>query len=176
MFLGVSSSVFGVNNPEDLSVRLLGVQPLPTHKDGGDPVGGVGDLHAVQQPARTQACVVVLHLHPEQLTHVQHLQDKAVRLLALKQVSKLLPELPAARVTVGAVERDEDVGVGAGALLVRRDDDDLVLDRHQAAGLAGEALHRARALEGHELVPLGREWDLSVARKNVPEWMGGEDG
>ena len=53
-------------------------------------------------------------------------------------------------------------------------DDDLVLDRHQASGLAGKALHCARALKGHELVTLGQQRDLSVAHKYVSGWIGGE--
>lgn len=67
------SLVLWVEDPEDLSVRLLGVQPLSTQEDGGDTVGRVGDLHAVQQPAGAEAGVVVLHTYPQQLTHVQHL-------------------------------------------------------------------------------------------------------
>lgn len=165
---GIKILIFWVEDPGELPVRPLGVQPLPAEEDGGDAAGRVGDLHAVQQPAGTEAAVVVLHAHLQQLPHVQHLQQEAVRLLALEKVAELLPQLPAARVAVGAVDGEEDVGVGARPLLVARDDDDLVLDGHQAAGLAGEALHGLCALKGQEFVPLWREGDLGVANEDVP--------
>lgn len=163
--------VFRVQGSGDLSVRPISVQPLPTEEDGGDTVGRVRDLHTVQQPAGAQAGVIVLHSYLLQLSHVQHLQQETVRLLTFKKVAKLLPQLPAARVAVGAVDGDENVGICARSLLVARDDDDLVLDGHQASSFAGEALDGLCALEGEEIVPLWRERDEGVAAEDVP---GGE--
>lgn len=152
-----------------MSVSPFGVQPLPTEEDGGDAVGRVGDFHAVQQPARVHARVVVLHPDLLQLPHVQHFQQESVRPPAFEEVAKLLPQLAAARVPVGAVDGDENVGVRAGPLLVPRDDDDLVLDGHQTPGLAGEALDGLCALKRQELVSLVGQRDAGVAAEDVPE-------
>lgn len=157
-----------MEDPGELPIRPLGVQPLSAEEDGGDAAGCVGDLHTVQQPAGTQATVVVFHTNLQQLPHIQHLQQEAVRLLALKKVAELLPQLPAARVTIGTINGEKDVGVSTCPLLVASDDDDLVLHRHQAAGLAGEALHGLCALEGQEFVPLWRKGDLCIANEDVP--------
>lgn len=151
-----------------MSVSPFGVQPLPTEEDGGDAVGRVGDLHAVQQPARVHARVVVLHPDLLQLSHVQHFQQESVRPPAFKEVAKLLAQLAAARVPVGAVDGDENVGVRARPLLVSRDDDDLVLDGHQTSGLAGEALDGLCALKRQELVSLRGQRDAGIAAEDVP--------
>ena len=160
--------IFRVEDPEDLPVSPLSVQPLPAEKDGGDAVGRVGDLHAVQQPAGTQTGVVVLHPDFLQLSHVQHLQQEAVRLLALEEVAELLPQLPTARIPIGAVDGDEHVGIGPRSLLVACDHDDLVLDGHQASSLTGKALQGLCALEGQEIVPLRRKRDEGIAGEEVP--------
>lgn len=101
-----------------------------------------------------QARIVVLHSHLLQLSHVQHLQHEAVRPISLEEVAQLLPQPSPTRIAVGAEDGDEDVGVGARSFLVARDDDNLVLDGHQAAGLAGKALDGFGALEGQEVVSL----------------------
>lgn len=151
-----------------MSVSPFGVQPLPTEEDGGDAVGRVGDFHAVQQPARVHARVVVLHPDLLQLAHVQHFQQEPVGAPALEEVAKLLPQLAAARVPVRAVDGDGNVGVRARPLLVARDDDDLVLDGHQTPGFAGEALHGLCALKGQEVVSLVGQGDAGVAAEDVP--------
>ena len=110
----------------------------------------------------------MLHGDPEQLAHVQHLQDEAVRVAALEKVPELLPELPLARVSVDAVYGDEDVGVGAGLLHVPGHDDDLVPDGNQVAHLAREAFDGLVGLKGLELVLLGCQGNLGVAVEEVP--------
>lgn len=160
--------IFWVEDPGNPSVGPFGVQPLAAEEDGGDAVGRVGDLYPVQQPARVHAPVVVLHPDLLQLSHVQHFQQEPVRPPALEEVAELLAQLAAARVPVGAVDGDEDVGVRPRPLLVARDDDDLVLDGHQASGLAGEALHGLSALECEELVSFGGQGDPGVAAEDVP--------
>lgn len=113
-------------------------------------------------------------LHPDflQLSHVQHLQQETVRLLTLEEVAELLPQLPTARISIGAVDGDENVGVRPRSLLVACDHDDLVFDGHQAPSLTGKALQGLCALEGQEIVPLRRERDEGFAGEEVP---GGED-
>lgn len=142
-FLGARRKflIFWVEEPGELPICPLAVQPLSAEEDGGDAAGRVGDLHTVEQPAGTQTTVVVFYAHLQQLPHIQHLQQEAVCLLALKKIAELLPQLPAARITISTVDGEKDVGVGTRRLLVASDDNDLVLDGHQAAGLAGEALH-----------------------------------
>lgn len=66
---------------------------------------------------------------------------------------ELLGKLPPTGVAVGAKDGDEDIGVGARALLVARDNDELVFYRYEALGLAGEALDELGAFEGLELIP-----------------------
>lgn len=160
--------IFWVEDPGNVSVSPFGVQPLPTEEDGGDAVGRVGDLHAIQQPARVHARVVVLHPDLLQLPHVQHFQQESVRPPAFEEVAKLLPQLAAARVPVGAVDGDINVGVRARPLLLARNDDDLVLDGHQTSGLAGEALDGLCALKRQELVSLRGQRDPGVAAEDVP--------
>lgn len=162
-------SVSGVEHAHDLPVGLAGVQPLPALEDCCHRVGRVRHLHALQVPPAVAAAVVVLHLDPQQLPEVQHLQDEAVRAASLEKVAQLLPQLPLARVAVGAVDGEEDVGVGARTLRVPGDHDDFVLDRHQVADFAGEALDGLEALERQELVPFGCQRDLCVAVEEIPE-------
>lgn len=151
-----------------MSISPLAVQPFPTEEDGGDAVGRVGDFHAVQQPARFHARVVVLQPHLLQFSHVQHFQQESVRPAAFEEVAKLLAQLAAARVPVGAVDGDENVGVRSRPLLVARDDNDLVLDGHQTTGLAGKALDGLCALKRQELVSLRGQRDPGVAAEDVP--------
>lgn len=160
--------IFWVEDPGNVSVSPFGVQPLPTEEDGGDAVGRVGDFHTIQQPARVHARVVVLHSDLLQLPHVQHFQQESVCPPAFEEVAKLLPQLAAARVPVGAVDGDENVGVRARPLLLARNDDDLVLDGHQTSGLAGEALDGLCALKRQELVSLRGQRDPGVAAEDVP--------
>lgn len=162
------SLIFRVEGPGNVSVSPFGVQPLPTEEDGRDAVGRVGDFHAIQQPARVHARVVMLHPDLLHLSHVQHFQQESVRLPAFEKVAKLLPQLAAARVPVGAVDGDENVGVRARPLLVARDDDDLVLDGHQTSGLASKALDGLCTLKCQELVSLGGQRDPGVAAEDVP--------
>lgn len=150
-----SSSVPRVEDALDLPVGLAGVQPLPAVEDGGDRVGGVGHLDALQIPAAVGAVVVVLHFDPQQLPEVQHLHHKAVRAASLEQVAELLPQRPLARVAVDAKDGDENVGVRASSFHVPGDDDDFVLDGDELADFAGEALDRLETLKGHELVFFG---------------------
>lgn len=111
----------------------------------------------------------MLHAEFLHLSHVQHFQQEAIRLLPFEEVAKLLPQLPAARISVGAVDGDENIGVGSCSLLVTCDDDDLVLNGDQASSFAGEALKCLGALEGHWVVSLSGERDESVAAEDVPE-------
>lgn len=157
-----------MEDPGKLPICPLGVQPLSAEEDGGDAAGCVSDLYTVKQPAGTQATVVVFYTHLQQLPHIQHLQQEAVCLLALEKVAELLPQLPTARVTIGTINGEKDVGVSTRPLLIAGDNDDLVLDGHQAAGLAGEALHGLCTLEGQEFVPLWRKGDLGIANEDVP--------
>ncbi len=134
-------------------VRFVFVQPFPTNEDRRHSVGRVCNLDPAQKPPGTESGVIVLHVHAEQIAQVQQFQNKPVRLAALKQVLELLGKLPLAGVAVGAEDGDEDIGVGACALLVARDSDELVFYRYEALGLAGEALDELSALESLELVP-----------------------
>lgn len=111
----------------------------------------------------------MLHLNFLQLPHVQHFQQETVCVPSFKKVPKFLTQLPAARISIGAVDRDENIGICACSFLIARNDDDLVLDGHQASSFAGEALNGLCALEGQEIVPLWREWDSGIANKDVPE-------
>lgn len=123
-------------------------------------------------PPAVGAAVVVLHLDPLQLPEVQHLQDEAVRAASLKKVAELLPQLTPARVSVGAVDGEEDVGVGARTLHIPGDHDDFVLDRHQVADFAGEALDGLEAFERQELLLFSCQRDLCVAVEEIPEEEG----
>lgn len=164
-------SVSGIQHSLDLPVCFSSVQPLPTHENGGHPVGSVGDLHTLQVPACFGASVVMLHPHPQELPQVQHLQHEAVGVASLKQVAELLLQGAFARVPVDPVDGDEDVGVGASAFHVTGDNDDLVLHRHQAPHLTGEALHGLGAFKGLEVILFGREGDLCITVKCVPVWQ-----
>lgn len=148
-----------------MSIGFIFVQPLSTNEDGGHPVGGVGDLHTLQEPAGRRARVVVLHSDPQEFPQIQHLQQESVRLSAFKQVPELLLERSLPWVSVDAVERDEDVGVGGGFLHVSGDDDYFVFDGNQTADFAGETLHGFGALERHELVFLGCQRNPCVTRE-----------
>ncbi len=88
---------------------------------------------------------------------------------ALKQVLELLGKLPLAGVAVGAEDGDKDIGVGACALLVACDNDELVFYRHEALGLAGEALDELTALESLELVPFRGKRDGGDTTEDIPE-------
>ena len=160
--------VLWIEHSLDLPVRLGHVQPLPTLEDGGHRVGGVGHLDTLQEPAGGRARVVVLHSDPEQLAHVQHLQNEAVRVAALEKVPELLPKLPLARVPVDAVYGDEDVGVGAGLLHVPGHDDDFVPDGHQVAHLARKALDGLVGLKRLELVLLSRQGNPRITVEEIP--------
>lgn len=146
-----------------LSICFISVQPLSADEDGGHPVGGVGDLHALQVPSGRSAFIVVLHFDPQEFAQIQHLQQEAVCPSSLEQVPVLPLQRSFPRVSVDAVERDEDVGVGGGLLHVSGDDDDLVFDGNQTAHFAGEALHGFGAFKHHELVFLDRQRNPSVA-------------
>lgn len=163
-----SSSVPRVENALDLPVGLASVQPLATLEDGGDRVGRVGHLDALQIPAAVGAVVVVLHLDPQQLPEVQHLHDKAVRAPLLEQVAELLPQLALARVPVDAEDGDENVGVCARPFDVPGDHDDFVLDRDEFADFACEALDGLETLKGHELVFFGCQWNFSITVEEIP--------
>lgn len=97
----------------------------------------------------------MLHFDPQQLPEVQHLHNEAVCSPSLKEVAELLPQMTLARVTVDAVDGDENVGVRAGPFYIPGDDDDFVLDRDQVADFAREALDGLEALECQELVLFG---------------------
>ncbi len=157
--------IFRIQHPVSLSICFMSVQPHSADEDGGHHVGGVGDLHTLQIPSWRSAFIIVLHSDPQEFAQIQHLQQKAVRPSSLKQVPVLPLQRSLPRVSVDAVERDEDVGVGGGVLHVSGDDDDLVFDGDQTAHFAGEALHGFDALKRHELVFLGRQRDPSVARE-----------
>lgn len=151
-----------------MPVAFVAVEPLGAGEDGGHPVGGVGDLHTLQEPAGRRAGVVVLHPDPQELSQIQHFQQEPVRSAPLEQVPELLPEGPLPGVPVDAVDRDEDVGVGGGFLHVSRDYDDLVFNGNQTADFAGETLHGFAALERPELVSLGGQGNPCVTREVEP--------
>jgi len=152
-----------------LPVGLPIVQPLPALEDGRHRVGCVGHLHTRQVPPAVGAAAVVLHLDPQQLPEVQHLQNEAIRSPSLKKVAELLPQVALARVAVGAEDADGNVGVRAGSFHVPRDDDDFVLDGDQAADFAREALDGLEALECLEFVLFGRQRDLSITVEEIPK-------
>lgn len=97
----------------------------------------------------------MLHLDPQELPEVQHLQNKAVRSASLEKVAELLPQWTPSWIPVDAIDGNEDVGVGACTLHVPCDHYDFVLDRHQVTDFAGKALDGLEALERQELVLFG---------------------
>lgn len=167
------SSVPRKKIPTDQPIPSIFIQPLPTGKYGGDASGRVGDLHPLHQPARGEASVVVLDPDLLQLPHVQRFQVEPVGFASLKEVPELVLQGAAPRVPVEAVDGDEDIGVGARALLEARDHNGLVLDWHQAPGLAGKALRDLGTLEDFVVPPLVPQGDLHVAPEEVP--AAGED-
>lgn len=160
--------IFWIQDPADFPICLLCVQPLPTEEYCGDTVGCVCHFHAVQKPTGAQTGVVVLHPDFLQFSHVEHFQNEAVRLLALEKVTKLLPQLTAARVPVGAVNGDENVGVRSSSFLITSDHDYLILDGYKASSFTGKALDGLGALESQELIPFRRERDGRVTAEDVP--------
>lgn len=74
---------------------------------------------------------------------------------SLEKVAEFLPQLTLARVSVDAVDGEEDVGVSARTLHVPGDHDDFILYRNQVADFAGEALDGLEALKRQELVLFG---------------------
>lgn len=163
-----SLSVLRVEDALDLPIGLAGVQPLAALEDGGDRVGRVGHLDALQVPAAVGAAAVVLHFDPQQFPEVQRLHDEAVGAPPLEQVAELLPQRTLARVPVDAEDGDENAGVCAGPFDVPGDDDDFVPDRDEFADFAGEALDGLTTLKGHELVSLGRQWNFSITTEEIP--------
>ena len=126
-------------------------------------------------PPAAGAAVVVLHFDLQQLPKVQHLQNKAVRSASLEKVAELLPQVTLARVTVDAVDGDENVGIRAGSFHVRGDDDDFVLDGDQVANFAREALDGFRALKCLELVLFGSQGHLCITVEEIPKQEGNID-
>lgn len=163
-----------VEHSLNLPISLVSVQPLSTLEDGCDRVGCVGHLNALQVPPAACAAVVVLHLDPQELPKVQHLQDKAVRLAPFKEVAELLAQVTLARVTVDAVDGEENVGICAGRFDVPSDDDDFILDRNQATDFAGETLNGLVALKCQELVLFGCQGDFCITVEEIPEQGGGK--
>lgn len=133
----------------------MSIQPLPALEDGCHRVGSVCHLNALQVPPAVGAAVVVLHLDPQELSEVQHLQNEAVCSASLEKVAELLSQCTLPRIPVDPIDGNKDVGVGACTLHVPRDHDDFVLDRHEAANFAGEALDGLKALEREKLVFFG---------------------
>lgn len=172
LFHASSSLISGVEHSLNLPVGLLTVQPLSTLEDGCHWVGCVGHLHTLQVPPTVGAAVVVLHFDPQQLPEVQHLHNKTVCSASLKQVAELLPQMTLARVTVDAVDGDENIGVRSGPFYIPGDDDDFVLDRDQVADFAREALDGLEALECQELVLFGCQGDLCIAVEEIPKQEG----
>lgn len=164
----VSLLVFWMENSDNLSVSLLGVQPLPTEKNGGYAIGRVGDFHPFKHPSRAEARIIVLHSNSLQLSHVQHLKQETISLPTFEKIAKPLPQLPTTRIAIGAIDGDENIGICSCSLLVACDDEDLILDRHQAASLTGKALDDLFTLETEELIPLWREGDEGIADEDVP--------
>lgn len=110
----------------------------------------------------------MLHFDPQQLPEVQHLQNEALCAPSLKKVAELLPQMTRPRVTIDAIDGDEDVGVCASTFYIPRDDDDFVLDRDQVADSARKALNGLKALKCQEFVLFGCQWDLCITVKEIP--------
>lgn len=162
-------SVFWVDHSSNLSVRSLGVQPFSTVENCGDTIGCVGDFHPLQQPPGAEARVVMLHSYSLQIAHVQHFYHKPIRLPAFKEVAKPLPQLPAAWISVGAVDGDKNIGICSCSLFITCDDDDFVLDGYQATSFACKTLNGLCALKGQVIISLWREWDKGIAVEDVPK-------
>lgn len=158
-----------MENSDNLSVSLLGVQPLPTEKNRGYAIGRVGDFHPFKHPSRSEARIIVLHSNSLQLSHVQHLKQETISLPTFEKIAKPLPQLPTTRIAIGAIDGDENIGICSCSLLVACDDKDLILDRHQAASLTGKALDYLFTLKTEELIPLWRERDEGIADEDVPK-------
>ena len=62
-----SSVRLGEDVPGNFVIALVTVKPLPAGEDCGDAGSHVGDLHPVQEPARTEAAVVMLDVDLGQL-------------------------------------------------------------------------------------------------------------
>lgn len=160
-----------VQHSLNLPISFVVVQPLPTHENSRHPVGRVCDLYAFKVPAGVRTRVVMLDTHPQQFPKVQHLQYEPICATAFKKVTELLLEGALARVSIDTVDGDKDVGVCSTSLDVARDDDDLILDGHQAAHLAGKALHALGALKRHEGILFGSKGDLSVTVKCISAYI-----
>lgn len=77
-----------------------------------------------------------------------------------------------ARVTVDAIDADENVGVCASSFHVPGDDYDFILDGDQLADFAREALDGLEALKCQELVLFGCQGDLCITAEEIPEQKG----
>lgn len=122
--------ILGVKNPLNPAVSLVLVQPFVTWEDSGHSIGCVGDLNPVQQPTRTDACVIVLNADSKQLAHIQQLNAESVSAATLKQITELLLQLAAARVTDGTEDSKKDIGICACTLLITCDHNELICDRY----------------------------------------------
>lgn len=109
-----------------------------------------------------------------QLPHVQHFHRETVCLPTFKKVTKLLTQLPATRISIGAIESNENIGIGSCTLFITCDDDDLIFDRYQASSFACKALDGLCALNGDEIVPLRRKRNEGIAFEKVPGDNGAE--
>lgn len=158
-----------MENPDNLPVSLLGVQPLPTEEYCGYAIGRVGDFHPFKHPSRAEARIIVLHSNSLQLSHVQHLKQETISLPTFEKIAKPLPQLPTTRVAIGAVDGDENIGICSCSLLVACDNEDLILDGDQAARLTGKALNDLFTLKAEELIPLWREGNEGIADEDVPK-------
>lgn len=118
----------------------------------------------------------MFHFHPQQLPEVQHFQNKAVRLLSLKKVAKLFLQMPFARVTVDAINADENVGVRARSFHVPGDDNEFVLHRDQVSDFARKALDGFKALKCQEFVFFGCQGDLCITVEEIPKKKEGFEG
>lgn len=162
-------SILGVKNPLNPAISLVLVQPFVTWEDRGHPIACVGDLNPVQQPTRTDACVIMLNADSKQLAHIQQLNAEAVSAATLKQITELLLQLVAARVTIGPKDTKKDVGICARTLLITCDYNELIGYRDQFARLAGKAFNELGALKGLEVITLGWDGDDGIAAEDVPE-------
>lgn len=91
----------------------------------------------------------------KELAHIQQLYAESVSAATLKEITELLLQVEAARVTTGAKNSKKDIGICACTLLITCDHNKLICDRDQLACLAGKALNELCALKGLEVITLG---------------------